>query len=593
MKRLSLIFALFIPFFCFSQVNETFADGNFTENPSWKGVDTNFKINTSFQLQSNATTSSTSFLFTPSESFINASWECWVKINYTTSSSNYVSYYIVSDGEDISDGCVGYYVQVGGTNDEVSLFVQEGTKKTKIIDGKDKRTDGNPIELRIKVTRDALGNFELFSKLPTETAYELEGKITDNKINKSSFVGLFFANTTTTGSAYHFDDIFISGDKAIDKDVPVWKSLNFEQPNKLHLSFSEPINYSEARFFVNQGIENPTSIEISKDKTALTLVFSKNFEKGLVYSLEINGLLDLAGNRLDSAQTFGIVESKDLEDLVFNEVMFENNEDSEEYIEIFNKSSKVIDVSDLIFTTRKTDGELNSGIKLEKQTLMMPKSYLALTKDAEKIRKFHNCPSESKIISTNWNTLNNESSTLVICNDAKDSIYDELTYNSKWHNILVKNPKGVALEKIHPNLPSHLASSWHSAAWDINYGTPGYKNSQFIDLEQHVVNLKPCWVEPETFSPNNDGIDDICLIKYKFETPDNIAKILIFNSDGVKICQLVNNTILSTEGFIVWDGSTNDGKIANSGIYVVYIELFNPNTGYKKQYKIPIVIRLT
>lgn len=592
MKRLSLIFAFFTPFFCFAQVNETFEDGNFNENPSWKGVDINFKINTAHQLQSNATTSSTSFLFTPSESFINASWECWVKINYTTSSSNYASFYIVSDNEDISNGCFGYFVQVGGTNDEVSLFVQEGTKKTKIIDGKDKRTDGNPIEIKIKVTRDALGNFELFSKLPSESNYQSEGKITDNKIKKTAYVGLLFANTTTTGTAYHFDDIIVTGEKAIDKVVPVWKSLKLEQPNTLHLGFSEPINYSEAQFFVDQGVGNPNTIIISKDKTALTLSFNKNFEKGVVYSLEINGLLDMAGNRLDSVRAFGIVESKALDDLVFNEVMFENNENSEEYFEIFNKSNKVIDVSDLTFTTRKTDGDFNSGIKPETETLMMPQSYLALTKDAEKVRKYHLCPAESKIISTNWITLNNESATLVICNDAKDSIYDELTYNSKWHNILVKNPKGVALEKLHPNLPSQLASSWHSAAWDINYGTPGYKNSQFIDLEQQIVKAETCWVEPEAFSPNNDGIDDICLIKYKFETADNIAKIIIFNSFGVKICQLANNTILSTEGFIVWDGSSSEGKIANSGIYVVYIELFNPNTGYKKQHKIPIVIRL-
>jgi len=592
MKRLSLFFAFLSPFFCFAQINETFADGNFSENPTWKGVDTNFKINTSLQLQSNATTSSTSYLFTPSESFINASWECWIKINYTTSSSNYASFYIVSDNDDISNGCFGYFVQVGGTNDEVSLFIQEGTKKTKIIDGKDKRTDGNPIEIKIKVTRDALGNFELFSKLPSESAYQSEGKITDNKIKKTAYIGLLFANTTTTGTAYHFDDIIVSGEKAIDLDVPVWKFLKLEQPQTLHLGFSERINHLEAQFHVNQGIENPNSILISKDKTELTLIFNKIFEKGVVYSLEINGLLDLAGNRLDSVRSFGIIESIELEDLVLNEVMFENNENSEEYLEIFNKSNKVLDVSDLIFTTRKTDGELNNGIKTPAETLMMPLSYLALTNDAEKVRKYHLCPAESNIISTNWITLNNESATLVICNDAKDSIYDELTYNSKWHNILVKNPKGVALEKLHPNLPSQLASSWHSAAWDINYGSPGYKNSQFIDLEKQTIKTKICWVDPEAFSPNNDGIDDICLIKYKFETADNIAKVIIFNSDGVKICQLANNTILSTEGFIVWDGSTSEGKIANSGIYLIYIELFNPNSGLKKQYKLPIVIRL-
>ena len=59
-------------------------------------------------------------------------------------------------------------------------FVQEGTKKTKIIDGIDKRTDGNSVEMRIKVTRDADGNFSLYSKLPTETDFVLEGTTQNN-----------------------------------------------------------------------------------------------------------------------------------------------------------------------------------------------------------------------------------------------------------------------------------------------------------------------------------------------------------------------------------------------------------------------------
>ena len=132
----------FLPMYCFGQVNDSFSDGNFINNPFWTGTTANFTVNSAFQLQSKATATSISSLFTASEAFDDATWECWVKINYNPSLSNYASIYLASDKNDISMGCNAYFVQIGGSNDEVSLFVQEGINKpVKIIDGIDKRTN--------------------------------------------------------------------------------------------------------------------------------------------------------------------------------------------------------------------------------------------------------------------------------------------------------------------------------------------------------------------------------------------------------------------------------------------------------------------
>jgi hypothetical protein len=129
MKKLALIFMLFMSVSGYGQVNETFSDGDFTNNPTWTGTTSNFLVNSNGQLQSKATTTSISSLFTPSEAFDDASWECWVKMNLNPSSNNNMSVYIVSDLADITNGCYGYFVQIGGSPDEVSLFVQKGTKK--------------------------------------------------------------------------------------------------------------------------------------------------------------------------------------------------------------------------------------------------------------------------------------------------------------------------------------------------------------------------------------------------------------------------------------------------------------------------------
>jgi hypothetical protein len=270
--------------------------------------------------------------------------------------------------------------------------------------------------------------------------------------------------------------------------------------------------------------------------------------------------------------------------------MVENPIGSLEYIEIFNRSEKLLDLSGMILTTRKTDGSLNTGIKIPSATTLLPKSYLALCENADSVRNYHRCTAEANIISTEWSPLNNEKASLVLTNATKDTIYDELSYNVSWHHVLVKNPKGVALERINPDLPTQDPTSWHSAASETNYGTPGYKNSQYHSLDEVSAANKFVWAEPEAFTPDNDGVNDICLIHYKTDTSGFVGNALILTPNGEKVFHLASNQLLSTEGMLSWDGRTDKGKNVNAGVYVLYFELFNPQTGVRKQSKLPIVV---
>jgi len=377
----------------------------------------------------------------------------------------------------------------------------------------------------------------------------------------------------------------------VDTEIPIWNSCIIEQPNKLKLGFSERMDFSTGTFTLDNGIGSPVSTIISSDKISIELTFANDFQKGKIYNLQASGLTDLAGNKPElTTKSIGIVEKKEIGDLIFNEVMFENPENSLEYIEIYNKSDKLLDVSGMVFTTRKTDGTMNTGVIIPPQTHILPHGYLAFCSDAEAVRSYHSCPVESNIISLEWSSLNNESAVMVLTNSAKDSIFDELQYNVKWHNALVKNPKGVSLERINPHLATQNSASWHSAASTTNFGTPGYQNSQFRDLLNAVNVEKFVWTDPESFSPDNDGVNDVCIIKYKTDAVGYVANVMIVNAVGVRVVQLGTNILLPTEGFLIWDGKTASGKNANVGIYVLYFEMFNPNTGERKRQKLPIVV---
>ena len=593
MKKSLIILIILLPFFAFSQINETFSDGNFTQNPVWTGTTENFKVNTIFQLQSQAATTSKSFLSTPSEAFEDAVWEFWVKIAYTTSSSNYASVYVTSDRADVSGDCYGYYVQVGNTNDEISLYRQEGATKTKIIDGTDKVIDINPVEVRVKVTRDKSGKFTLYRKLPSDVDFVKEGEeIVDNRVSGSKYFGVLYSNSSTTGNAYYFDDIQVTGNKLLDITAPVWTKLTLVEPNKLILDFSEAIDFSAAQFQVDNGMESPSNQLISADKTTVELTFATDFQRGKIYTVNTLNIKDLSGNPLENTQKqIGIVEPVGYGDLVINEILFEPAADVPEYFEIYNNSSKVLDLSKISYGTRKTDGSFTPSNFFPTKTLVLPQQYLALTTNPDTIRKVYQAPDTAKIQqATKWSALNNVGASFLIANAVGDSIFDEVKFDVKWHHPMVKITTGVSLERINPSLPAQSADSWHSAASEVHYGTPGYRNSQYLEMSITDTPQKWVFVDPENFSPDNDGIDDVCLIRYKTEASGLTANVLVFNSVGVKVRQLAANQLLSTEGFLTWDGRTDKGKNINPGIYVLYFEIINAETGARKIEKLPVVV---
>jgi hypothetical protein len=505
MKKNILFLFLLAPLFAFAQVWDDFSDGDFTQNPAWTGTDANFLINNNLQLQSCATATSTSYLFTPSEAINNAVWQTDVQINYNPSSSNYAVIYLISN-EIRPDSCDAYYVQIGGTNDEVSLFVQQGTRKTKIIDGENGRTNLNPVIISIKVTRDEIGNFALYSKKSDEDEYFPEGEVNDTKVLRSNFFGLLYRNSGTTGSAYLFDNVNITGESAPELRPTI-------KPQ------------------------------------------------------------------------FG--------DIVWNEVMYNVSESLVEYVEIANLTEDTLDIAGMKFATLKTDGTPNTFVEIAPATFILPNSYAAFCTDKANVYNYFNLTEENaKIYNVaRWNALNNEGATLVLFDETGTNEFDRFIYSAKMQHPLVENPHNVSLEKINPAMPSFSASSWHSAASEAKYGTPGYKNSQYSDNEK-VSRKSKVWLDTEYFSPDNDGNNDVLFIRYAPEAVGTTAKAVIFNAVGERVKTLCNNILLSSEGFLTWDGTTDSGKLANPAVYVLYFQFFNATNGGKTEIKLPVVLTI-
>ncbi|HOS46474.1 MAG: lamin tail domain-containing protein [Paludibacter sp.] len=278
-------------------------------------------------------------------------------------------------------------------------------------------------------------------------------------------------------------------------------------------------------------------------------------------------------------------------DIIINEVMFNHPEGGAEYVELYNRSSYRIDCSGLVFTTRKTDGTLNTGVKIPPNTIMPPNSYLALTTDAEAVRNFHDCPNEAVLLTVKLSTLNNESACLVLTNANKNVIYDEFQYHADMHHVLIKNPKGVALERIYPNRDTQDKDNWHSAAASHHYGTPGFQNSQYREeLIPDLGSAQYFYLENEIFTPDNDGNDDLCALHYTFPERGYVFTVHVLSATGVKVFTPAEQYLAGTEGILTWDGRNQQGNISDIGIYVFYIEVIHPQKGKRKILRLPVVL---
>ncbi len=265
-------------------------------------------------------------------------------------------------------------------------------------------------------------------------------------------------------------------------------------------------------------------------------------------------------------------------DIIINELLPEPFVDGSEYIELYNRSEQELSLKDVCISTRKTDGSLNTRYPLEAypQTLQAG-DYLLLTKSIEGVENFYSLPASLNWLECKLPVLSNTGSTVVLYRGEGEIIIDEVSYSPKWHAPTVKNKKGVALERKDPDKDSQNADNWTSAASSAGFGTPGLENSQYLNGGTETDSEEiddPIYQPTGTFQ-----------IPYRLNQSGYMARGWIFDLSGRKVALIADNTSLGTQGYLEWNGKGRDGSPVNTGIYIIYLELWHPggNVIRKKQ----------
>lgn len=355
--------------------------------------------------------------------------------------------------------------------------------------------------------------------------------------------------------------------------------VNVLSPNSIEIVFNQKMMSSSLEntdnFFINEIQSHPyLNVPSQDNKKSVTLVFQQqlgnSFYKVSVFdSKNCTGIPVLDGCN----STFGIPGRAVWGDVVINEILFDPISPAADYVEIYNKSDKALNISDLKLGVIKSSFPNPPDTTIKKITdehrQILPNQYLLLTTTPETISTQYECSDKNFLKMSALPSYPNSGATVALFFD--DTIIDFMSYSDDSHYPLLAETKGVALERVSPYISSTEPDNWHSAAAPL-YGTPGYQNSVFVENHDAEADVE---IFPPVFSPDGDGFDDVTTLNFANLDNDYTAKILIFDAHGKLVKNLVNCRNIASKGSFVWNGLDDNGHVVPAGIYVVFIELFD------------------
>ncbi|HEY0356201.1 MAG TPA: lamin tail domain-containing protein [Flavisolibacter sp.] len=351
--------------------------------------------------------------------------------------------------------------------------------------------------------------------------------------------------------------------------------------------FDEPVDSSSACIVNNYSLQNMSIDSVNPlmpllNSTRIRLLTP--MQKSVVYQLAISNITDCANNTIGAFNKApaGIPEDAGPQDLVINEILFNPRPGAFDFVEIYNRSDKIIDASQIWIAGRDQNGSMSSPKKISAAPhYIFPGDHFVITEDAISLQSGYLVKDPQHIFQLPaLPSFPDDAGKVIIANE-QGLVVDELHYSAKWHFALIDNADGVSLERIDPSGVTKAPDNWHSASSSSGFGTPTYKNSQFLAAGNVQATIE---IQPRVFSPDNDGLDDWVLIHYHVEAPGYVGNVIIFDINGFPVTGLVKNDLMGLKGSWKWDGLDDKKNPLPQGNYIVFTEIFNLE-GKKKAFK--------
>jgi len=492
------------------QIDENFNDGDFTSNPAWLGQTTRFVINASNELQLNApTVAEESYLVTSLGQLENQTWNFLVKMGFATSSTSLTKVYLLSSAQDLTGALNGYYVLIGETLDEVSLYRQDGLISSILINGADGSVASSTVAVRIRVSRDSNGDWELLRDVTGGTSYLSEGTANDNTYQMAGYFGFRCKYTSSRSTLFYFDDITIDGTPFVDSSGPNISSATATTATSVDVLFNEPLDETTAENVANYALNGSATVAsatLDGSNPALVHLTTSTLTNGQTYTLTVNNVEDVNGNAIAPNSTVGftylVLSVAGFREVVINEFMVDPAPPvglpETDFVELYNPTDKYFDLTGWrVGDNAGQSGTIGSFI-------LAPDSYLIVcpTTFVTQFEAF----GSTRGVST-FPNFNSTTPDAVVLYNAGGAEIDRVNYTSGLPI------DGITFEQVDPTLICSGTFNFRPSEGVLG-GTPGTENSVFQ-------------IVPDNFGPNVSLVRAISADSIRIDFDETINGALV------------------------------------------------------------------
>ncbi len=291
-----------------------------------------------------------------------------------------------------------------------------------------------------------------------------------------------------------------------------------------------------------------------------------------IYTIRILGALNCYGQSISATERLdiGYGFEADSGELNINEILFNPKPGDNDFLELFNSSSKCLDLHKIKI------GKLSAGIVetyyglVDNTRNILPGEIICLSKDPEITCANYTHHNKKNIIPyASICSMNDDTDRIVMINRHGHKI-EEIAYHAHWQHPLINDVEGVALERRDYKISGLLAENWASGAANDNYGSPGLENAASI-AKKYQDSSEDWIIYPKVITPNGDGLDDYLFLKKKSKKDNLIGEIKIINENGELIKTICGPQTISNQEWLIWNGLTEDCRVGPTAIYYVWI----------------------
>ena len=151
-------------------------------------------------------------------------------------------------------------------------------------------------------------------------------------------------------------------------------------------SATDPNNYHIADNFTDIKTVTIDSIYLS----TVTITTAENIKEDEIIYLQPQNIMqaDFSSVMFPETISISVPHKPETGDIVFNEILFDSDSETCEFVEIYNNTEKHLELGNLVFSVLDENGEYGkTSFLCSSNRVMEPKSYIAFTSDTIKLKK--------------------------------------------------------------------------------------------------------------------------------------------------------------------------------------------------------------